>query len=384
MASHCAPAIHARRVGVAVACVFLAAAAACAKRAPTAGGHAGAGGAAADAGDGGSISDAAGDDAHDGLAGDASCYRDPYLPNHYVPPCEQPAPKASCDKGWCAIEPGCFIMGAPWCEWGRAKWSTDPVQVTLTHRFEIQKYELTQAEWTNEGLPNPSGLTSNGIGDCIGPECPLGNITWLEALAFANLLSTNKSLAPCYALDQCSGQLGNGMVCDVASVVGASLYECQGYRLPTSAEWEYAARAGTKTSVYTGDIVEHAPMYTCFDDPVLSPIAWYCANAGTTTHPVGLKLPNAWGLHDMVGNAAEWVTTNGVHGYGDGPYVDWYSTFAFKDLLSTPGIECLGRGGLFNMWPNTLSVARTGAFSPGVGSPAIGVRLARTLPAKAP
>lgn len=86
----------------------------------------------------------------------------------------------------------------------------------------------------------------------------------------------------------------------------------------------------------------------------------------------------------MVGNAAEWVTTNGIHGYGDGPYVDWHGSFAFVNILSSPGIEFLGRGGLFNMWPNTLSVARTGALSPGVGSPSIGVRLARTLPAEAP
>jgi formylglycine-generating enzyme required for sulfatase activity len=79
-----------------------------------------------------------------GDAADAGCYRDPYLPNHYEPPCTQPTAQPSCDAGWCVIEPGCFVMGAPWCEWGRAKYATDPVQVTLTHRFRIGQYELTQ------------------------------------------------------------------------------------------------------------------------------------------------------------------------------------------------------------------------------------------------
>lgn len=251
-----------------------------------------------------------------------SCYRDPYLPNHYVAPCEQPAAQPSCSNGWCAIEPGCFIMGAPWCEWGRPKWFTDPVQVTLTHRFALQQNELTQGEWLDHGVPNPSGLMPNGTGDCIGPDCPMGNITWMEALAFANLLSASEGLQVCYELEQCTGQLGEGLECDVARVAGPSVYECGGYRLPTSAEWEYAARAGTKTSVYAGEVVEHAQKFECFDDPVLSPIAWYCANAGATTQPVRHRKPNGWGLYDMIGNAVEWVTSDGVHGYGDGPYVD--------------------------------------------------------------
>ena len=68
----------------------------------------------------------------------------------------------------------------------------------------------------------------------------------------------------------------------------------QGLSPPYGARWEYAARAGTKTSVYTGEIIERAPLFTCFDDPILLPIAWYCANGGKYTHPVGQLQPNGW------------------------------------------------------------------------------------------
>ena len=89
-----------------------------------------------------------------------------------------------------------------------------------------------------------------------------------------------------------------------------TLYECEGYRLPTDAEWEYAVRASTKTAYYSSDIVPGAGGgWTCESyDPLVS-IAWYCANSGNFTHPVGQKYPNAWHLFDMTGNAGEWVTT---------------------------------------------------------------------------
>lgn len=343
---------------------------------PPTGGRAGADGTGVSGG--ASSGGSAGTDA--GAGDDAGCYRNPYLPDKYKPPCGQPKAKPDCSGGWCTIEPGCFIMGSPWCEWGRAKYSEDPGEVTLTHRFRIQQLELTQAEWTAAGVPNPSGLMTNGTGDCSKPDCPVGNMTFSEALAYTNLVSKQHGLPACYVLSGCTGQLGKGMTCKAARTAGSSVYDCPGFRLPTGAEWEYAARAGTRTSVYTGEIVQRSPsetLYTCADDPVLSPIAWYCANAGRFTHPGGQKHPNGWGLYDMIGNAAEWVGSAIVpHGYVDGPYVDWGAQFDLQNL-GQQGIQV--RGGLFNIWPSSLRAAEIIVSSAGLGSPGLGFRMVQTV-----
>jgi hypothetical protein len=97
-----------------------------------------------------------------------------------------------------------------------------------------------------------------------------------------------------------------GLACHT-ELLSSSVYECKGYRLPTSAEWEYAARAGTTTAFYTGDITSFEDNYACNDDPNLSPVAWYCANAGPPERPVAQLVRNQWGLHDVLGNVKEWT-----------------------------------------------------------------------------
>ena len=81
----------------------------------------------------------------------------------------------------------------------------------------------------------------------------------------------------------------------------SSIEGCGGYRLPTSDEWEIAARAGSSTATYNGDLDGGS----C-ESAVLDPIAWYCGNSGDELHEVGQLEPNAWGLYDMLGNVAEW------------------------------------------------------------------------------
>ncbi|MFJ5725564.1 formylglycine-generating enzyme family protein [Streptomyces sp. NPDC093149] len=126
--------------------------------------------------------------------------------------------------------------------------------------------------------------------DPAGPRTPVTDVSWKEAVGFCNLLSRATGLEPCYVLgDDPDGQ---DVVCD---------WEADGYRLPSEAEWEYACRAGTSEARY-GELDE---------------IAWHRGNSGGTVHDVATRAPNAWGLHDMIGNVWEWcwdVYDPGVYG----------------------------------------------------------------------
>ena len=324
-----------------------------------------------------------------GDASDAGCYRDPYAPNHFHPPCDAPPAKPSCAGGWCTILPGCYIMGAPWCEPRRAQTRNDPVQVSLTRAFRLGQFEVTQNEWTNLGLPNPSGHNADGTGDCIDNDCPVGKVTWVEALAFTNVMSSHEGLPECYVLEGCTGELGRGMLCNTVRSANASIYDCRGYRLPTGAEWEYAGRAGTKTAFYTGDTAAGSE-FDCQGDPALTSIAWYCGNAGGSTHPVGGKQPNGWGLHDTVGNVFEWVGSIGPsgQGYGDGPYRDHGAQLDVSGLLAGPDVTVAQygqiRGGHYSSRPAQLRVSATLPYHPQFTWPGFGLRLAQTLFAQKP
>ncbi len=295
--------------------------------------------------------------------------------------CLMPSTVANCDGGWCRIPHGCFIMGAPPCEFYRGLYSEDQVQTTLTHDFEIQQTEFTQAEWTALGLLNPSaqhtdagdaGFTCADYGDGLGPTFPVGNVTLEEAMTVANLLSLNHApaLSPCYSLSNCVGVAGLGMACASHSLTSATAYECEGYRLPTEAEWEYAARAGTSTALYSGDLVH---TLACGADPNMQSIGWYCFNANCFSQPVAQKQPNAWGLYDMSGNVVEWTSSQYTGGgYGTGPLID-----PMPDLGKSQLVE---RGGLANY---NVTVCRSACRSIygnfGDHGPLGGFRLVRTL-----
>ncbi len=271
------------------------------------------GGSSGSGGTGGAATEAGTDAAADADSG-------PSFDCQHVPVTED------CKAGWCRIPAGCFVMGSPKDEWGRGANDENQVKVTLTHPFLIQQKETSQADWVALGLKNPSTapIKPGNSGDCLEPACPVGNVTWFEAAGFANLLSQKEGLKPCYVLEGCTGQLGEGMACTQIGTTAPTYYECEGYRLPGEAEWEYAARAGTTTAFYTGPItVFPGDMLACNSDPVLLGAAWHCANSGTVTHPGGLKARSAWGLYDSLGNAHEWTNDlmKGL-GYGSGPLVD--------------------------------------------------------------
>lgn len=344
---------------------------------PTSGGSAGASG-SANSSRGGESPNAG----HGGASGGGGAAGDPVPPppdNYDDSGCEHPKVEADCTDGWCKIPPGCFIMGSPDNEWSHSP-QERRVKVTLTRAFEIGEHEVTQAEWTALALPNPSRVIDTGpalgLGDCADDNCPVGNVTWFEAVSYANLLSDKQGLGRCYELTGCVNEIGDeaaGLACAAFSIAKETIYDCEGFRLPTDPEWEYAARAGTRSAYYSGDLTTGAESDACVREPALDKIAWYCDNAGLLTHPVGTLEPNAWGLFDVIGNAAEWA-------HDQGGWLPVTERLTDPDQSYGPGAARDVRGGAHFGWPSVCRVALRLGF-PGDGrAPGRGFRVARTLP----
>jgi formylglycine-generating enzyme required for sulfatase activity len=279
--------------------------------------------------------------------------------------------------GWELISGGTFTMGSPERELGRIASRERDREVTLTNDFIIQATEVTQLEFETRMGYNESLF--------IGCDsCPIENVNWSEAAAYCNALSRSESLALCY---ECDG-VGQDVECS-PSLSYSSPYDCPGYRLPTEAEWEYAARAGENAGTYNGNL----DVEDCFPpSEVLNPIAWYCGNAGDIsppashadgrTHPVGRLAANAWGLHDMLGNVFEWCHDRYVEDLGIDAVTD----------PSAPETESFRtvRGGGWNSLPQELRAAYreigqivdTSWGPASFFSPSHGIRPVRTIPAE--
>ena len=215
------------------------------------------------------------------------------------------APEAGPDMG---AADGGLEAGAVPGELCRGKNETQH-QVTLSGAYEIAGTETTQGHFLSLMGYNPSKFST------CGSTCPVENVSWHEAAAYCNALSTQKGHAACYS---CSGAGKPTVICSVASSYsGAKIYACPGYRLPTEAEWERAYRAGSTTAFYAGGVTSCQG-----SDPTAGLMGWYSKNASNRPHPAGTRQANAWGLSDMAGNVWEWCHDWSAEDLGSAPATD--------------------------------------------------------------
>ena len=223
-----------------------------------------------------------------------------------------------------SLPAGKFLMGSPDIDIDASDDEKPPHQVKV-NSFAIGKYPITQAQYQAVMGNNPSSFKNN-------PQNPVEKVSWNDAQAF------------CQKLSQITGKT---------------------YRLPTEAEWEYACRAGTTTRYYFGD-----------DDNQLGNYAWYDGNPNDTTHPVGQKKPNGWGLYDMSGNVWEWCEDDWHDSYKNAP--DDGTAWIDNDNRSQSE-KCL-RGGSWLDFPYNCRSAIRSRINPGIHYSVSGFRVACVSP----
>jgi formylglycine-generating enzyme len=259
-----------------------------------------------------------------------------------------------------AVQGGSFMMGSDDEE---AFDGEKPVHRVTVSDFYIGKYEVTQEQYEKVMGKNPSYFQNSG------KNAPVEQVSWYEAVEFCNKLSEMEGLQKCYHMEK-GGFLGlkKNITCN---------FSANGYRLPTEAEWEYAAKGGSKSKGYK---------YSGSNN--LDEVGWYYQNSGDSslsgdwdankiidnnckTHTVGGKKANELGIYDMSGNVWEWCW-------------DWYGDYS-SSAQTNPHGEGSGSGRVERggSWYYNARFCRTAdrySFNPTYGSLDIGFRLSRANP----
>ena len=233
------------------------------------------------------------------------------------------------------IEAGTFLMGSPADKESRDDDETLH-QVTISRPFYLGKYEVTQAQWRAVMGDSPSFFRN------CGDACPVECISWEEVATFIDELNARTGVTT--------------------------------YRLPTEAEWEYAARTGTHTTYHFGDAESELCQYANHADSSTD-LEWRnttCSDGvATGPAPVGSYQPNAWGLYDMHGNVWEWVA-------------DWYGDYpaaSVTDPQGPPsGTSRVRRGGGWRSTADSCRSVNRARYAPGDRNISLGFRLVRTIP----
>jgi len=250
---------------------------------------------------------------------------------------------AAIGDGFIRVEGGTFLMGHP--DGGIRDNNEAPVRSVTISTFHMARFPVTQGEWYDLVGENPSYFQADkAAGGTSWRNHPVERVNWLEAVQFANAKSERAGLTPAYTISGTTVTWNR---------------QANGYRLPTEAEWEFAARGG----------IVCQENFTFAGSNTVADVAWLRETSGGTTHPVGSLVPNALGLYDMNGNVYEWMW-------------DWYGPYpsiAETDPAGpSEGTTRVRRGGCRNCQAWYVTATFRNGFNPEARTGGIGLRLARS------